>query len=402
MTATLPTYEIFTPEAGDDSLSILRRISAESPVSWLPEVDAYLITRHADIARTLKDPEFTVANATKIFSTLSEADQATLAPVRASLDLWMGGVVDPASHQRMQKLLKRYFTPATMNRLRPRVRELSNELLDAVAAQGRMDVVSDFAYPLPAGIIAEMLGMPAGDRDRLPVWSRDITAFFMHTTMDRLLAGQSSILEMQDYLRGIVGSRRANPGDDLISVFVAAEREGLVNEDEIVANCVLLLFAGHETTANVITNGLNLLLTNPDQLALLTAQPELMPSAVEEMLRCGGPATTVVRECLEPVTIAGHEFAPGDHIYLALYSANHDPEVFADPMRFDITRQNIRHLAFGMGAYYCLGAALARVETSEAFRVLLSRHPGIQMDGEAVVTRQLPLSQRFDTFPVRL
>ncbi|MFD1045488.1 cytochrome P450 [Kibdelosporangium lantanae] len=175
---------------------------------------------------------------------------------------------------------------------------------------------------------------------------------------------------MQDYLRTIVADRRATPRDDLISMFAAAEREGVVTEDEIVANCVLLLFAGHETTANLIAHGLNLLMTNPDQLALLRSQPTLTPSAIEEMLRCDGPVITVVRETMEPVTIAGYDIPVGKHIFLALYTANHDPAVFPDPMRFDITRKNNRHMAFGMGAYYCLGAALAAFEED---KVLVER-----------------------------
>lgn len=399
MTATLPSYEIFTPEATRDQFALLRRIRAESPVSWISDLDAYLITRHADVTEALKDRRYTAANATQSFTRLSEADQQALAPVRYSIDLWMGNTSE-AGHHRFQKLLKRYFTPATVNGLRPRVRELANELLDEV--QGGMDVVRDLAYPLPASIIAEMFGMPDGDRERLPVWSHDMAAIFQYSDVSRLLAGQRSVLEMQDYLRGIVADRRKQPGQDLISMFVGAERDGLVNEDEIVANCVLLLFAGHETTANVIANGLNLLMANPDQFALLKAEPERTQSAVEEMLRCDGPVVAVVRDSLEPLAIGGHEFATGTRFYLSLYTANHDPDVFADPLKFDITRTHNRHVAFGLGAYYCLGAALARVEAEECFRVLLDRHPDIRPDPvrPAAWGRIMPLGHQLKTLPV--
>lgn len=231
-------------------------------------------------------------------------------PLRLSLDLWMGHTTEDG-HHRFQQLLKRYFTPATMNTLRPRVRELVGELLDAQQPHGRMDVVSDLAYPLPANIIADMLGMLAGDREQLRRWSQDIEGVFHYADADALRASQRSVLEMQDYLRRIVADRRAHPQDDLISMFAAAERDGVVNEDEIVANCVLLLFAGHETTAILIANGLTLLMAHPDQLTLLKSRPELMASAVEEMLRCDGPVVSVVRESTKPVSVAGQDFGSG-------------------------------------------------------------------------------------------
>jgi cytochrome P450 len=223
-----------------------------------------------------------------------------------------------------------------------------------------------------------MLGMPTSDREQLQAWSRDILALFQLADMDRLRLAQRSVLEMQEYMRALVAERRVEPRDDLMSMFVAAEREGVVNEEEIVANCVLLLFAGHETTAGLIANGLVLLLANPDQLELLKSRPDLTPSAVEEMLRCGGPASTVVRVTTEPVRIAGTELPAGRQVYLAMLAGNRDPEVFDDPDRFDITRKPNRHTAFGLGAFYCLGAALARMETDECFRVLLERYPDVR------------------------
>jgi cytochrome P450 len=238
----------------------------------------------------------------------------------------------------------------------------------------------------------------------LRAWSRQIGAVFQNAGADQLRISQDSVLEMQDYLRAIVADRRTSPQDDLISMFVAAERQGVVNEDEIVANCVLLLFAGHETTAILITHGLNLLMANPDQLELLKSEPGRTPSAIEEMLRRDGPVITVVRQTVEPVTIAGYDIPQGQHIFLALYSGNHDPAVFPDPMRFDITRKNNRHLGFGLGGYYCLGAALARVESDECFRLLLSRYPGIRpaADQEAVLARRSPIGHQLETLPVEL
>jgi cytochrome P450 len=394
--ATLPSYDLL---GADDPLEQLRRISDESALSWLPALGVYLVTGHEHVLAAFKDNRLRAANATQGFEQLTEAEQEMLRPLRMSIDMWMGHTT-PEGHHRFQQLLKRYFTPATVNGLRPRVRQLTGELLDAVAARGRMDVVPDLAYPLPANIIAEMFGMPASDRERLRAWSRDLLAVFHNVGADRLLISQRSVLEMQDYLREIVADRRTRPQEDLISMFTAAEREGVVTEDEIVANCVLLLFAGHETTATLITNGLNLLLTNRDQLELLKSDPGLRRPAIEEMLRCDGPVINVVREVVEPATIAGHDIPVGQHAFLAVYTANHDPAVFPDPMRFDITRKNNRHMAFGMGAYYCLGAALARVETDECFRLLFDRYPDIRPAADPVIAPVSPIGHRVDALPV--
>jgi cytochrome P450 len=373
----MQSFDIFTPEAMTDPIPLLHRIRAESPVSRIPQLGAYLLTRHADIVAALKDRRLDTANLSKGLERLSAQEQEELQPLRRSIQLWMGHT-DPTDHVRFQQLLKRYFTPVTVNALRPRVREITNELLDAVAPQGRMDVVKDLAYPLPANVIAEILGMPTSDRHQLQLWSRDILAVFQLADMDRLRQAQRSVLEMQDYLRILVEQRRRQPREDILSTFAAAERDGTLTEDEIVANCVLLLFAGHETTAGLIANGLLLLLDNPDQLALLRSDPTLTGSAIEEMLRCDGPAGVIVRVSSEPVEMAGHTFPAGEQFYLAMLAGNRDPDVFADPDRFDITRKPNRHTAFGMGAFYCLGAALARMEADECFRILLDRFPHLR------------------------
>ncbi|WP_433274324.1 cytochrome P450 [Actinosynnema sp. CS-041913] len=396
----VPSHDLFAPDVVADPHPLLHRIRAESPLSRVPALNGYLLTRHADIVTALKDRRLITANLGQGLDRLSQAERDELAPVLRSVALWMGHT-DEADHVRFQQLLKRYFTPATVNALRPRVEHLTGELLDAVAADGRMDVVKDLAYPLPANVIAEMLGMPTSERERLQAWSRDILAVFAPADFERLKQCQRSVLEMQDYLRGLVAQRRADPREDLLSMFAAAEREGLVNEDEIVANCVLLLFAGHETTANLIANGLVLLFENPDQLALLRSRRELMPTAVEEMLRCDGPAGVIVRVTGEPVEVAGRELPAGQVLYLAMLAGNRDPEVFADPDTFDITRKPNRHTAFGLGPFYCLGAALARMEADVCFTVLLDRLPDLRPAYD-VVDRVVtpPLGRRLATLEV--
>jgi cytochrome P450 len=375
-TAAVREYDVFTPEVLADHNAFLHRVRAESPLARLPQLDGYLLTRHADIVAALRDKRMDSSNMTQSLLRLTPAEQAELAPLRRSIEMWMGHT-DPVDHVRFQQLLKRYFTPAMVDRLRPRARAITGELLDAVAGKGEMDVVRDLAYPLPANVIAEMLGMPAGDREQLQAWSRDILSIFGNGDVDGLRRAQRSMLEMHDYLRGIAAERRIEPRDDVLSMSVAAEAQGQVTEDEAVANCVLLLFAGHETTANLIANGLVLLFDNPAQLALLRANPDLMPLAVEEMLRYDGPAGVIGRVAREPVEVCGHPIPAGARIYLALCAGNRDPETFTDPDTFDITRKPNRHNSFGMGIYYCLGAALARMETAECMRILLDRCPDI-------------------------
>nr|WP_221373775.1 cytochrome P450 [Actinoplanes polyasparticus] len=393
-------YDLFAPEAMADPDAFLHRVRAESPIAWLPRLDAYLLTRYADVDAALRNKRLDTANMLRVLQRLSPAEQEELEPVRRSIEMWMGHTV-PADHVRFQQLLKRYFTPAMVDQLRPRVREFTHELIDAVASKGQMDVVRDLAYPLPANVIAELLGMPVSDREQLQAWSRDIVPIFGLGDRRQLLQAQRSMLEMHDYLRLLAADRRREPRDDVLSTFMAAEAEGVLTEDEAVANCVLLLFAGHETTANLIANGLVLLFDNPGQLALLREDPARMPLAVEEMLRCDGPAGVIGRVTTEPVELAGTSVPAGKHVYLALMAANRDPEVFADPDRFDVTRRGSRHLSFGMGTYYCLGAALARMETDECLRILLDRCPDLRPAyATPDWTPSLPIGHRLASLPV--
>src|SRR5262249_13435751 len=222
------------------------------------------------------------------------------------------------------------------------------------------------------------------------------------TDMDGMLAGQDSIVEMEDYLRGTADARRRCQGQDLITTLVAAEREGLVTEDEIVANCGALPFAGHETTELAIATDLSRLLAPPDQLDRVKATRELIPGAVEEILRFAGPTVGAFRQSIEPVTIAGYEFGAGEHFLLSVVAANRDPGMFVDPNRFDITRTDNRHLTFSLGRHYCLGAALARVEITECLRVVLDRLPNLRPaeDSAPVMSCLPPFIRRLEALPV--
>ncbi|TWP50764.1 cytochrome P450 [Lentzea tibetensis] len=392
MTTQLPALDIGTPaHPAPDPQELFRQLLTDTPVTWVPALQAHLLVRRADVASALRDSAFAPTSLTQNLKALTEEQQERLRPVYDSITLWVGHTV-PEDHKRFQLLLKRYFTPRTVEGLRPRINQIANELIDR--ADGGMEVVADLAYPLPAIVIAEMLGMPLDQREQLQRWSKHITALFAISTFDELLAAQQAVLEMQDYMLTLLEQRRAEPTDDLLSMFAAAERDGLVSEAEIVANCVLLLFAGHETTARLIGNGLSLLFANPEEFERLKADPALMPSAVEEMMRVAGPASIIPRVTARQVEIAGQVFPEGTSFYLALGAANRDPEVYTDPDRFDVARGNAgQQIGFGMGTYYCLGAALARVEASECFRVLLERVPGLALAEPEERAIRFPLTE---------
>ena len=380
-------------------LDQLQELQRDAPIVWLPEFHGYLLTRRADVTALLKDRRLDSSIAEQGFTSLSPEQLARLAPLRRCVSLWMGHTTTDG-HRRFQMLLKRYFTPGAMEQMRPNVRRIAEELIDKVIDTGRMEVVSDLAVPLPANVIADMLGMPVEDRPMLRVWSQSVIKVFTQSGFDDLLSAQEGVAEFQSYLNGLVERRRSELGDDLISELLRAEDEGQISTEEIVANCLLILFAGHETTAGVITHGIALLLQNPDQLALLRERPELGPSAVEEILRCEGTANTIIRDANEPFDYDGHQFDTGDRLYVSLYAANHDAGFIEDPNRFDITRNRTVHLAFGTGIFYCLGASLARVETDECLKVFLQRLPNASLDGEPVWGMSPPAGHRIETLPI--
>ncbi|MEU6818904.1 cytochrome P450 [Streptomyces sp. NPDC046860] len=287
---------------------------------------------------------------------------------------------DPPDHGRLRKLVVREFTPRRVEQLAPRVRQITDELLDAMAAlpDGRADLVDALSFPLPISVICELLGVPALDRNAFRTW----TGTLLTETDPR--AREAAHREMTAYLTGLVESKRREPGEDLMSALIRTTDEDgdRLSAGELLGTAWLLLVAGHETTVNLISNGVLALLTHPDQLALLREDSALMPDAVEEMLRYDGPVETpTYRFTTEPVEIGG-TVIPGDGrlVLVALADADHDPARFPDPGRFDIRRPTGGHVAFGHGIHYCLGAPLARLEARIAIGALLERFPGLTLD----------------------
>ena len=300
-------------------------------------------------------------------------------------------MIDPPDHTRLRGLVNKAFTPGVVENMRALVQQLVNEMLDRVQDQHRMDVVADLANPLPAIVIAEMLGVPGTDQQQFKAWSDDIamalSALDGARSKEELLAlyeiGQKSFLSLSAYFSEKVAAMRRKPQENLLSALVQAEEQGdRLSEDELFANCVLLMLAGHETTTNLVGNGVLALLRNPDEHKKLNDKPELIGSAVEELLRYDCPVQKMARVALADITVHGKEIKQGALVCFSFGAANRDPEQFATPQKLDLARQPNRHLAFGHGLHYCVGAALARLEGQIAIGTIFRRLPSLRMDTE--------------------
>lgn len=296
---------------------------------------------------------------------------------------------EPPDHTRLRSLVNKAFTPARIEALRPHVTEIAHRLLDIVQPRGEMDLLADFAEPLPVMVIAELLGVPEEGRNNLRPWSQAIVAMYelAPTAEDEKRANQA-VAEFSTYLQGLIAERRVSPRQDLISALIEAEEEGhRLSEDELIATCILMLNAGHEATVNAIVNGMVAFFRHPDQYEMMKRSPELNKTAVEEVLRYDTPLQLFRRWVREDVPYKGFCFEKGSQLALLYAAGNRDPARFADPHRFDITRQDNAHLGFGAGIHYCVGAPLARLEMQVAFQVLIERLPKLRLARETLEYR---------------
>ena len=330
-----------------------------------------LATRYAECHAMLRDPRWSSDEANSSFSQMMREGGA-FPDLPAELDgmepfLFM----DPPDHTRLRGLVAKAFTPRVVEGLRPRMEELVGQLLNSALKAGGMDVISGLAYPLPVTIISEMLGVPVEDQERFTGWSKVLAASldpdFGMTDPAVLEVRTRTMLEFTDYFRGLIAARRKSPTPDLLSGLVAVEEEGQrLTENELLATCILLLVAGHETTVNLIGNAVLAFCRYPDEYGRVTAEPGLVRYAVDEVLRFDPPIQMTVRHAREDIELGGEDIAKGSTVVVLVASANRDPEQFAEPERFDVGREDTRHLAFGFGAHFCLGAALARAEGAAA------------------------------------
>jgi cytochrome P450 len=331
-----------------------------------------LVARYADVSAVLKNHQ--------MFSSVETRpkDVADRGPFRGATVMLFA---DPPTHSRLRRLVSRDFTPRRIREMEPRIREIMRSLLDAAERKGELEVMADIANALPVMVIAEMLGVPSELYAQFKRWSDAVIAGGntlpgMEPPDEVIRAGD----ELRAYLSEAIERRRMSPGTDLISALVAAHDDGeALNADELLAFAVLLLLAGNETTTNLIGNGMLALGRNPDQMDLLRRNPEMTPRAIEEILRFDGPVQATTRAPMETTNIGGTEIKKGTGVFLIIAAANHDPAQFADPDRFDITREPRDHLAFGEGIHFCIGAPLARLEGTIAVADMLARFPHLRL-----------------------
>ncbi len=384
---------LLTPAYLANPYPYYHRLRREAPVYWSEAMGAWLLTRYRDAEAALRDPR--LVSGTRISAAvrqLPETVQPEMHALQDHISTWMG-FIDPPDHTRLRALVSSAFTPRMIRNLRPRIQAIVDELLDRVQADGQMDLIADFAFPLPAIVIAEMLGLPPGDREQFKEWSNDVMAFLGtgRPRVDVAKRAQQGVYALKDYLRGIFRQRRQSPRDDLISALLIVEEEGdRLSEEEMFGMCVFLLVAGHETTLALIGNGLLALLRNPDQRRQLQEDPTLMEKAVEEFLRYDSPIQHQTRVAGEDFELEGCWIRQGQRVLPMLGAANRDPAQFESPDRLDVSRQPNPHLAFGYGIHFCLGAPLARLEGQIAVETILHRMPALELMNE-------PLSWRVHT-----
>jgi cytochrome P450 len=372
------------PEFLADPYPTYHRLRAEDPVHRSP-LGFWVLTRYDDVVAVLRDPRC--------------AKEPMIAAVAARLGIPPGTIGlsmldrDPPDHTRLRGLASKAFTPRVVEALRPRIQQIVDDLLERVAPQGGMDLIEEFAYPLPVIVICEMLGVPVEDHERFKGWSLDLAR-----GLDSVMLGPDSEVAQRsgqarhalaEYFRELIAERRAAPRGDLLSALIAAEEAGdRLSENELLATCILLLVAGHETTVNLIGNGTMALLRHPDQLQRLRENPGLIGSAVEELLRYDGPVQRTARTPTADVVIGGRTIARGEIVMPFIGAADRDPGQFPDPDRLDVARTDNRHIAFGWGIHFCLGAPLARVEGQIAIGTLVRKLPKLALATERPAYRQ--------------
>jgi cytochrome P450 len=374
-----PLFNPMSPAVIADPYPHYHRLRAKDPVHR-SSLGFFVASRHADVSLALRDRRFGkdfVGRMTRRFG-----PQVMQEPVYRSMSHWMLQL-DPPDHTRLRGLVVKAFTARRVEEMRPRIQQIVDQAIDRVEGQGRMDLIADFAFRLPVVVICEMLGIPKEEQELFFLGARASGRLLDPVPLSReeIDAANAGNLATAEYFRSLFELRRRQPGDDLTTQLVQAEEEGSkLSNEELTANIILLFGAGHETTVNLIGNGLLALHRNPDQLQRLREDASLVPNAIEELLRYDSSVQMSGRTTLEDVELGGVQIAKGESVLCLLGAANRDPSVYADPDRLDVARPNIRPMSFGGGIHFCLGAQLARIEAEVAISTLLRRLPGLRID----------------------
>lgn len=386
-TANLP-LDLLSPDYINDPVPMIDRMLAEAPMFFDPRLYGWMVGRYRDVQALQASPNLTASRAFYVSAALPPELQAQIKPLVDWYQQWIV-MMDAPEHTRLRRLGGQAFKPKQIEKVVARVEEVVDELIARVIDRGEMEFLADFAVPLPQTIISEMVGIPAADRERFIEWTDDLTRLLSAAlnTPEGIAHALESYEQMKAYFDDLLAERRKQPipGEVLSNLVVASEEQDRLTADEVINLVAFIMTGGYETTTHLLANGMLLLLQHPEQLAKLRADPGLIPGFVEETLRCEPSITINVRSVAAPFTYEGHELAPGQMMYFLTSVANRDPEQFPDPHRFDVERADNKHLAFGFGAHFCLGAALARMEAQIAFRKLLERLPGLSLPEQEIV-----------------
>lgn len=399
--------ELVAAEFSTNPYPTYKRLRDDYPVHWAAPWNQWLLARYEDVVRVLREPD-TFGSAgweSRFLERFPIADRdrmpSLMAHFRPGAFL---SVTDPPDHARMRRPVVKTLTPRAIAAVQPFVERVVDRLLDDAESRGGFDAVRDFGYPLPASVITEMMGLPAGDRDRFMAWSQDVVDFVStgSPSLDRALRAEASMASIRGYLDQFINARRAEPDGGIVSLLIElGDVAPPFSQDELITTATAVVTAGHETTANLIGNGVLALLRNPDQLEHLRAHPELAPTAIEEFLRFDAPLQRFRRVARTDIEIHGRQIRQGQLLMAFGGSANRDPQMFRDPDTLDIERSDNPHLAFGNGIHFCVGAALSRLEGKIVAERLPARFPRLRLDPERTpVWRKNIAFRGLDTLPV--
>jgi cytochrome P450 len=378
---------LVSQEFMEDPYPLLRQLREEDPVHWSDSIGGWILTRYDDMVTTFKDTAH-FSNEGRLAKAVAYLPPETRAEFKTFEDHYRQRSLihsDPPDHTRLRSLVTKAFNARVVEGMRPRMQEIVNEVFDRTLAAGSMDVIKDLAIPLPVTVLAEILGVPKADVHLFKDWADGVLAFqgLNKPGVETLRRSQAAILGIRGYLGALLKEKKHHPGQDLLSELAAAESEGeKLSETELVSTCITLLVAGHETTTSLIGNGIWALLRYPEEWQMLKDDPSLVPSAVEEILRFESPVARQPRLMKVDTEMGGKTLRQGEMLFQMLNAANRDPAYFTDPDTFDIRRQKNRHIAFGLGAHFCVGALLARSEGNVVFSTLVKRLPQLRLVDE--------------------
>ena len=396
-------YPVFTPETLVDPYPLYVTMQEQDPVYYSERAKAWILSRYSDVMAALRDPRLSSKKGDVVFQRLSLAVQTAVEPLRRIMSEWLI-LMDPPAHTRARKLVSQAFLPRLMNQMSGRIEEIARELLDAVAPRGRMELIADYAIPLPMLVMGDLLGVRREDARRLKHWSETFAQFFgsIDSSEQVVFEAQRALVDMHECLQEQIRDRRESPKDDFLTHMIQAQADGTsLTEMEVLAACTNVLVGGQETTAHLIGNGTLALLRHPAQLERLRRHPELVDSAVEEFMRYDGPAHLLSRVATEDLIIRDKRISKGERVIVLLGAASRDPLVFENPHDLDIGRDpKANHAAFGMGVHFCPGAPLARVEVRIAMRELIQRFPTLRLDIDEPAWKPTPALRGLKSLPL--